>query len=130
MRFIRTELGYTQERLAMEAGVDVRQIRRYESGKQCPTIVHMEAMLRVLEIPIWQLLDMDRETAEKYFGLKQDVLVPPTVEMRVLLQAISDRFANMEQQLHRELRILDIVIRAVALSHRARSIGVDRRHNL
>ena len=99
LRFIRTELGYTQERLAAEAGVDVRQVRRYESGKQCPTIVHMEAILRVLEVPLWQLLDMDRETAEKYFGLKQDVLVPPTVELRALLQAISDRFSHMEQQL-------------------------------
>ena len=33
LKFIRTELGYTQDRLAEEAGLDARQIRRYEAGQ-------------------------------------------------------------------------------------------------
>jgi hypothetical protein len=44
-------------------------------------------------------MDMDRETAEMVFGLHADTLVPPTVELQVLLQTISDRFAALNQQL-------------------------------
>ena len=99
LRFIRTELGYTQDRLAEEAGLDARQIRRYEAGQQCPTVIHMEAIVRVLKVPVWRLMDMDRETAETVFGLHADTLVPPTVELQVLLQTISDRFAALNQQL-------------------------------
>ena len=102
LKFIRTELGYTQERLASEAGLDARQIRRYEAGEQCPTVIHMEAIVRVLKVPVWRLLDMDRETAETVFGLRADTLIPPTVELGVLLQTISDRFAALDQQLRWE----------------------------
>ena len=42
---------------------------------------------------------MDRETAETVFGLRADTLIPPTVELEVLLQTISDRFAALNQQL-------------------------------
>ena len=99
LKFIRTELGYTQERLASEAGLDGRQIRRYEAGEQCPTLTHMAAIVRVLKVPVWRLMDMDRETAETVFGLRADTLIPPTVELEVLLQTISDRFAALNQQL-------------------------------
>lgn len=97
-RLFRKQRGLTQEDVAKKTGVDVRQIRRYEHGEDWPTIPHMKVILETLEVPLWQLLDMDRETAERLFGVRQD-LIPPTVELQVLLQAISDRFSNMQQQL-------------------------------
>ena len=98
LKAFRIEQGVTQEDLAEILGVNVRQIRRYESGKQYPTIPHLAAILYKLQKPLWQFVDMDPETAEKLFG-NQENLVSPAVALPVLLQAISDRFAGLQQQI-------------------------------
>ena len=51
----RAELGMSQAQLAAAAGVDTRQIRRYESGEQQPMLSVAVAIAQALEITIGQL---------------------------------------------------------------------------
>ena len=99
LRHERIEKGLTQRQLAALVGVEERQIRRYETGKQSPPMPHLVGILFALEKPLWQFVDMDREVLEQLLG-KGKELVPPTVELSVLLQAISDRFTSLENQIH------------------------------
>ena len=51
----RAELGMSQVQLAAAAGVDTRQIRRYESGEQQPMLSVAVAIAQALEITVGQL---------------------------------------------------------------------------
>lgn len=55
IRHRRDELGMSQAELAKAAKVDVRQIRRYESGQQQPTLSVAVAIAEALEITISDL---------------------------------------------------------------------------
>src|SRR5712692_7192595 len=55
MRARRTQLGLSQVELAAAVGVDRRQIRRYESGEQQPTLAVAVAIARALEISVSEL---------------------------------------------------------------------------
>jgi transcriptional regulator with XRE-family HTH domain len=52
----RVELGWTQVELGQRAGVDARQIRRYESGEGQPTIAVAQAIARALGITLDELV--------------------------------------------------------------------------
>lgn len=52
----RVELGWTQVELGQRAGVDARQIRRYESGEAQPTIAIAQAIARALGITLDELV--------------------------------------------------------------------------
>lgn len=51
----RTELGMSQAQLAAAAGVDQRQIRRYEAGEQQPLFSVAVAIADALKIPVAEL---------------------------------------------------------------------------
>ena len=51
----RTELGLSQAQLAAAAGVDARQIRRYESGEQQPLLSVAVAIAKALDISVSEL---------------------------------------------------------------------------
>ncbi len=51
----RTELGMSQADLAMAAGVDKRQIRRYEAGEQQPVLSVAVAIAEALKISVGEL---------------------------------------------------------------------------
>ena len=98
LKRFRKEQGITQAELAEIIDVHIRQIARYESGERYPTIPHMVAIMYALKKPLWQFVDMDHETASRIFGA-EGKLVPPDVELPVLLQAISDRFSTLQHQI-------------------------------
>ena len=99
LRESRRACGLTQEQLARRIGVDAQQIHKYESGKQQPPLERLFDILIVLGIPILEVIEMDAETAEKLFGWKRDTIIPPNVEPQVLVQAIADKFAGLENQI-------------------------------
>ena len=99
LRESRRACGLTQEQLARRIGVDAQQIHKYESGKQQPPLERLFDILIVLGIPILEVIEMDAETAEKLFGWKRDTIIPPNVEPQVLVQAIADKFACLENQI-------------------------------
>lgn len=55
LRRRRTELGMSQADLAAAAGVDKRQIRRYEAGEQQPVLSVAVAIANALEISVGEL---------------------------------------------------------------------------
>src|SRR5436305_10123775 len=55
LRRRRAELGISQAELAAAAGVDRRQIRRYEAGEQQPSLAVAVAIARALEISVGEL---------------------------------------------------------------------------
>jgi transcriptional regulator with XRE-family HTH domain len=55
LRRRRTELGMSQADLAAAAGVDTRQIRRYEAGEQQPVLSVAVAIANALEISVGEL---------------------------------------------------------------------------
>lgn len=48
----RSALGWSQADLAREAGIDVRQIRRYEAGDSQPTLTAAKALADALDVSI------------------------------------------------------------------------------
>lgn len=48
----RNALGWSQADLAREAGIDVRQIRRYEAGESQPTLTAAKALADALDVSI------------------------------------------------------------------------------
>jgi len=55
LRRRRTELGMSQAELAAAAGVDRRQIRRYEAGEQQPVLSVAVAIASALKITVGEL---------------------------------------------------------------------------
>jgi transcriptional regulator with XRE-family HTH domain len=58
LRRRRTELGMSQTELAEAAGVDKRQIRRYEAGEQQPVLSVAVAIANALKISVGELAGM------------------------------------------------------------------------
>jgi len=57
VRRLRVERGYSQERLALDAGIDRAYVGRIERGAENVTIARLEALANVLEVPIAALFD-------------------------------------------------------------------------
>ena len=55
LRRRRAELGMSQSELAAAAGIDARQIRRYEAGEQQPVLSVAVAIAEALEISVGEL---------------------------------------------------------------------------
>ncbi len=56
LRRLRVERGLSQERLALAAGIDRAYVGRVERGSENVTITTLEAMARVLGVPVAALL--------------------------------------------------------------------------
>jgi transcriptional regulator with XRE-family HTH domain len=63
IRLRRTELGMSQDALAKAAGVDARQIRRYETGEQQPLFTAAVAIAAALRVPLAELAGLPAELA-------------------------------------------------------------------
>ena len=61
IRLRRTELGMSQADLAKAAGVDARQIRRYEAGEQQPLFTAAAAIAAALRVPLSELAGLPAE---------------------------------------------------------------------
>lgn len=60
----RAQLGMSQAELAMAAGVDRRQIRRYEAGEQQPALNVAVAIARALQISVSELAGQESQRAD------------------------------------------------------------------
>jgi transcriptional regulator with XRE-family HTH domain len=63
IRLRRTQLGMSQAALAKAAGVDTRQIRRYEAGEQQPLFTAAVALAGALRVPLNELAGLPAEPA-------------------------------------------------------------------
>jgi transcriptional regulator with XRE-family HTH domain len=61
IRVRRTELGISEADLAESAGVDARQIRRYEAGEQQPLFTVAVAIAAALRLPLAELAGLPAE---------------------------------------------------------------------
>ena len=57
LKVIRKRYGYTQERLAAEAGLELSQISRIETARTNPTVSTMMRIARTLGIPVSHLFE-------------------------------------------------------------------------
>lgn len=75
IRSERMRLGYSQEYMASRLGMSgQRQYARQESGDAKLTIDVLEAMLNVLELPVWMVLEGLDNQELGHFGEVGDVL--------------------------------------------------------
>lgn len=65
LRRLRVEQGLSQERLALAAGIDRAYMGRVERGMENVTITTLEAMARVLAVPVAELLAEPDKSAPK-----------------------------------------------------------------
>jgi transcriptional regulator with XRE-family HTH domain len=64
IRTRRAQLGLSQAELALAAGVDRRQIRRYEAGEQQPALNVAVAIARALQISVSELAGQESDRAD------------------------------------------------------------------
>ena len=57
LRKLRVEQALSQERLALEAGIDRSYVGRVERGEENVTVETLEALARVLQVPVRCLFD-------------------------------------------------------------------------
>jgi transcriptional regulator with XRE-family HTH domain len=57
LRALRVERGMSQERLALETGIDRSYVGRVERGSENVTIARLESMAQVLGVPVRRLFD-------------------------------------------------------------------------
>jgi transcriptional regulator with XRE-family HTH domain len=69
LRRLRVERGLSQERLALEAGIDRAYVGRIERGTENATIARMEALAAVLGVAVRDLFD-DLPSTGMVAGLK------------------------------------------------------------
>lgn len=70
LRYIRSERGLSQERLALEAQIDRSYVGRVERGMENVTVSTLEAMATALNVPVSALFVEPQADAEKPKGLK------------------------------------------------------------
>ena len=58
---LRLEKGWSQERLAKEAGLAQSFIHAVETGKKSPTMRSLRKIARALEVPIEELIRYEEE---------------------------------------------------------------------
>jgi transcriptional regulator with XRE-family HTH domain len=57
LRTLRVEQGLSQERLALESGIDRSYVGRMERGEENVTVDTLEALAKVLQVPVGRLFD-------------------------------------------------------------------------
>lgn len=57
LRKLRVEQGLSQERLALEAGIDRSYVGRVERGEENVTVETLEALASVLQVPVRYLFN-------------------------------------------------------------------------
>lgn len=62
IRYLRTQMGLSQEKLALKAGIDRTYLAGIESGKRNATITSIEKIVTALEISLKDFFDFERES--------------------------------------------------------------------
>ena len=62
---VRKRAGLTQHELAVKLDVYDSQISRWETGKSAPSVTHMRALERALEVPAETFLRSDEDEDER-----------------------------------------------------------------
>ena len=60
IRFLRNQMGLSQEKLALKAGMDRTYLAGIESGKRNATITSLEKIVDALEISLKDFFDFER----------------------------------------------------------------------
>ncbi len=58
--------GWSREKLAAELGCSHRSVERYENDQRQPTPDTVDAVARLLEVPVSDLLDVRAETIPRF----------------------------------------------------------------
>ena len=61
IRFLRNQMGLSQEKLALKAGIDRTYLAGIESGKRNATITSLEKIVDALEISMKDFFDFERK---------------------------------------------------------------------
>lgn len=61
IRYLRNQMGISQEKLAFKAGIDRTYLAGIESGKRNATITSIEKIVLALEISLKDFFDFDKE---------------------------------------------------------------------
>ena len=69
LRALRVAKGLSQERLALEAGIDRSYVGRVERGSENVTVASLDAFARVLEVPVRRLFEDVSDDAQLARGL-------------------------------------------------------------
>ena len=59
IRYLRNEMGLSQEKLALKAGIDRTYLAGIESGKRNATITSIEKIVNALEINLSNFFDFE-----------------------------------------------------------------------
>lgn len=59
LKQLRLEKGFSQEKLAKEAGITFTYISKIEHGKVNTSLCHMGALAKALKIPIQEILNFE-----------------------------------------------------------------------
>jgi transcriptional regulator with XRE-family HTH domain len=65
IRFLRNQMGLSQEKLALKAGIDRTYLAGIESGKRNATITSIEKIVNALEISLREFFDFDSDVDYK-----------------------------------------------------------------
>ncbi len=61
IKFLRNQIGLSQEKLALKAGIDRTYLAGIESGKRNATIISLEKIINALEISMKDFFDFERQ---------------------------------------------------------------------
>ena len=62
IRYLRTQMGLSQEKLALKAGIDRTYLAGIESGKRNATITSIEKIVTALGVSLRDFFDFERES--------------------------------------------------------------------
>ena len=62
IRYLRTQMGLSQEKLALKAGIDRTYLAGIESGKRNATITSIEKIITALGVSFKEFFDFERES--------------------------------------------------------------------
>ena len=91
LKALRLERDISQEDAAAELNISRKQLGRYESGEQFPTVPRLIQIIAYFEKPFSYL-------AELFRGPQENILIPPLTDSRALLQTIADKLAFLEKE--------------------------------
>jgi len=61
IKFLRNQMGLSQEKLALKAGIDRTYLAGIESGKRNATITSLEKIIAALDVSMSDFFDFEKE---------------------------------------------------------------------
>ena len=98
LKALRLERDISQEDAAAELNISRKQLGRYESGEQFPTVPRLIQIIAYFEKPFSYFVEMEPALAKLFRGPQENILIPPLTDSRALLQTIADKLAFLEKE--------------------------------